>query len=205
MSRIRALPSPAMVVALLALIAGVAGAAVAKGGKTVTKKQATKIANNQIDARAPGLSVAHAGSAGTADSAADASQVGGQRVVKVFAKVPLPTPALTTIANLGGGFRLAGACPSGGRAELELFFDRTEGVDLKAGTIGDVGGAEINGDDTAGPTSINLSGTNNVTGEASFSAATTSGTVVSGTVGFNTPGSFNSELVCAFYGQVIEG
>jgi hypothetical protein len=199
MSRIRALPSPAMVVALLALIAGITGAAVAKSGKTVTKKQAKNIANNQITSRAAGLSVAHAGDA---SEATNASAVGGQKIIKVFAKLPVPTPAFTTIADLGGGFELQGACPNGTGAELQLAFTQSIGVDLKAGLISD-SGSTIEADDTLGPTTLSLN--DNILGETSFSAATTSGTVVSGTLGFDTPGSFNGESVCAFYGHVIVG
>ena len=199
MGRIRTLPSPALVVALLALVAAVTGAAVAKNGKTVTKKQAKNIASNQITQRAPGLSVAHAGSA---DEAVNADAVGGQRIVKIFAKLPAPTPSFTKIADLGGGFELRAACPNGIGAELVLAFTRTVGVDLKAGLISD-SGSSLQDDDTLGPTDINLS--DNILGETSFSAATTDGTVVSGTVGFDTPGSFNSELVCAFYGHAIMG
>ena len=210
MGRIRALPSPALVVALLALVVGITGAAIAKGGKTVTKKQARNIANNQIDARASGLSVAHAGSAGTAgtadsaDSAKDAGAVNGQRVVKVFAKVPA-SPTLRTIATLGAGFRIEAACPAG-HAEFQLAFDPPTGVDLKAAIVGDgpSGPAEIEGDDIAGPTNISLNGSANL-GETTFSAATTDGTVVSGTVGFDGVTSFNGELVCAYYGQVLQG
>jgi|1186.fasta_scaffold28235_2 hypothetical protein len=202
MSRIRALPSPAMVVALLALVAGITGAAIAKGGRTVTKKQAKTIANNQILAKAPGLSVSHAGTAGTAGSATSAETVGGQRVIKVFAKLPSPTPSFTTIANLGGGFELQAACPNVTGAELRLAFTQSIGVDMKAGLISS-SGSSLQEEDTTGPTSIDLS--DSILGETSFSGATTSGTVVSGTVGFDTPGSFSGELVCAFYGHVTEG
>jgi hypothetical protein len=204
MGRIRALPSPALVVALLALVVGISGAAIAKGGKTVTKKQAKTIAANQITARAPGLSVAHAGTAGTAGKADDAGTVDGQRITRVFAKVPASN-TLRTIATLGGGFRIEASCPSG-HSEFELFFDPPTGVDLKAAVVGDgpLGPAEVEGDDTAGPTDISLNGSANL-GVTTFSAATTDGTVVSGTVGFDGESSFNSEQVCAYYGQVTEG
>src|SRR3954470_1455675 len=189
MSRIRALPSPALVIALLALVAAVTGAAVAKSdrGKSVTKKQAAKIASNQITQRAPGLSVAHAG---TADRAGEASLVGGQSVVKVFAKLPFPTTTSQQIANLGGGFTLLADCsPFGsGGANLSLGFSQTAGVELTAQVNGDVG-PDSNEDDTAGPTTFSLDGSNH-RGQTSFSAATTSDTVVSGTIGFNDPSSF---------------
>ena len=60
-------PSPAIVIAILALVAGVTGAAVASpSAKKVTTKKVKKIADKEIDKKAPGLSVAHAA---TADSA----------------------------------------------------------------------------------------------------------------------------------------
>ncbi len=56
-------PSPAIVIAILALVAGVTGAAYA-GGKPVTKNKAKKIANKQINKKAPKLSVANADTVG---------------------------------------------------------------------------------------------------------------------------------------------
>jgi hypothetical protein len=203
MSRIRALPSPAMVVALLALVAGITGAAIAKGGKTVTKKQAKNIASNQIAAKAPSLSVSHATTAGSADSAKDAGSVNGKRVVKVFAKVPFQTPTSTLIADLGGGFTLTGSCTSSFGAVLTLVTAPGLSADVQAQIDGDQG-PEVVSDQGVGPMTFQLSGTSN-RGETAFSGATTSGTVVSGTIGFDDPDTFNGESVCAFYGQVIEG
>jgi len=62
--RIRRLPSPAIVIAMLALVAGVTGAAVAQpvANKAVTTSKAKKIADKEIKKKAPGLSVASAGS-----------------------------------------------------------------------------------------------------------------------------------------------
>ena len=64
--------SPAMVVAILALVAAITGVAVAGGGKPITKKKAkalaTRIADERIAAAAPNLSVKSAGTAGTAGS-----------------------------------------------------------------------------------------------------------------------------------------
>ena len=66
--------SPAMVVAILALVAAVTGVAFAGGsGKPITKKKAngiaTRVADQRIAAAAPNLNVKSAGSAGTAGSA----------------------------------------------------------------------------------------------------------------------------------------
>ncbi len=67
-------PSPTLVVAILALVAAVTGAAVAQPAakKAVTKKKVKKIATKQINKLAPGLSVANA------DTAGDANTVGGK-------------------------------------------------------------------------------------------------------------------------------
>src|SRR4051794_30803487 len=68
MKRVFRRPSPAMVVAIVALIAALGGTAVAGG--VLNKKKVNKIITN----RAPGLSVLHAK---TADSANNASSLGG--------------------------------------------------------------------------------------------------------------------------------
>jgi hypothetical protein len=67
-------PTAALVVAILALVAAVSGAAIASPAakKAVTKKKVKKIADKEIDKLAPELSVAHAGSADTATNASNA-------------------------------------------------------------------------------------------------------------------------------------
>lgn len=65
-------PSAGLLVAMLALVAAVAGTAVAGPGATtskLTKKKVAKIAVKEINRLAPGLSVAHADRASTADNA----------------------------------------------------------------------------------------------------------------------------------------
>jgi hypothetical protein len=69
-------PSPAMIVAIVALIAALGGSAVAGG--VLNKKKAKNIANNVVTQRAPGLSVASAKSADSANSAKDADKLGGK-------------------------------------------------------------------------------------------------------------------------------
>jgi hypothetical protein len=66
MKRLFRRPSPAMVVAIVALIAALGGTAV--GAAFVTKKQSKKIAANQVNKLAPGLSVASAKSADNANA-----------------------------------------------------------------------------------------------------------------------------------------
>jgi hypothetical protein len=79
-------PSPAMIVALAALVVALAGTAMAAplAIKSILnkkeKKQVNNIAKNQVNALAPGLSVKHANTAGTADTAKkanDADALGG--------------------------------------------------------------------------------------------------------------------------------
>jgi hypothetical protein len=66
-------PSPALIVGILALVTAFAGAAMASdpvaSTSALSKKKVKKIADKQITARAPNLSVAHARSADSAASA----------------------------------------------------------------------------------------------------------------------------------------
>jgi hypothetical protein len=85
LTRIRQLPSPALVIASIALIVAVGGGtfAIASSDNAKDKKIAKKIANKQIKKKAPSLSVKHAVSADTAananhaTTADNASQLGG--------------------------------------------------------------------------------------------------------------------------------
>ena len=71
-------PSPAMIVALAALVVALAGTAMAAPTaiKSILnkkeKKQVKNISKNQVNALAPGLSVKHADTAGSADTAKSA-------------------------------------------------------------------------------------------------------------------------------------
>lgn len=67
MKRVFRRPSPAMVVAIVALIAALGGTAIAGGA--LNKKKVKNISNNQITQRAPGLSVKSADNATTATRA----------------------------------------------------------------------------------------------------------------------------------------
>jgi hypothetical protein len=88
-----------MIVAATALIVALAGTAMAApiAIKSILnkkeKKQVKKISKNQINALAPGLSVKHAGTAGTADTAKDANTLGG---------VDLKNVVVAKTANPGG-------------------------------------------------------------------------------------------------------
>ena len=67
-------PRPALIVAIVALVAALAGTAVAEQATTskLTTKKVKKIAKKQVEKLAPGLSVANADNATNADSATNA-------------------------------------------------------------------------------------------------------------------------------------
>jgi hypothetical protein len=66
-------PSAGIIIAVVALVLGITGSAVAGSG-VLDKGQVKKVSNKQITKRAPGLAVA---SAKAADSAKDAAKLGG--------------------------------------------------------------------------------------------------------------------------------
>jgi hypothetical protein len=72
-------PTAAMVIAILALVAGVSGVVVAGpiAKKAVTAEKARKIADREITKLASGLSVANADNANNAANAANAAKLGG--------------------------------------------------------------------------------------------------------------------------------
>jgi hypothetical protein len=144
-------PSPAMMVAVAALIVAVTGTAIAtpiaikslsKKEKRVVKRIATKRANRAITRRAPRLSVASAitaNSANAANSAANATNadtVDGASVIRLTLRV-LPGgapeqvdlgPALIQVQCSGGGVMTAQAIstlgpPNGGRASSSVIDD----------------------------------------------------------------------------------
>jgi hypothetical protein len=96
MKRVLRRPSPAMVIAIVALIAALGGTAVAGG--VINKKKAKNIANNVVTQRAPGLSVSHAGSADNATNASNAGNANTANTAKnvFFASVDYndSTPAV---------------------------------------------------------------------------------------------------------------
>ena len=105
MKRVLRRPSPAMVIAIVALIAALGGTAIAGG--VINKKKAKNIANNVVTQRAPGLSVSHAGSADNAANATNAGNANTANTAKnvFFAQVDYND---TTPAVLSGSPGVAG-------------------------------------------------------------------------------------------------
>jgi len=76
-------PSPAIIVAVVALAFAMVGTAIAGTdglSNKITKSKVKKIAKKQINKAAPGLSVAKAANA---DNAANAAEVGGNKIVQI--------------------------------------------------------------------------------------------------------------------------
>jgi hypothetical protein len=224
-------PSSAILVAVMALVAALGGTALAGPGASssaLSKKTVKKIATKQADARiaalAPGLSVARAqtaGSADTADSAATATSadtaesaevagnadaVGGQKITKIFAKIPADTTG-ATVATVDG-LTIRATCTPGGLIEDLLVDPPTTDADLLGQGNGNAGPV-FDQDGGAEPNEISLdqgeSAFDNVRGMSTFSAARTGGSVITGMIGYDNPPVFNGELVCAVYGHVISG
>jgi hypothetical protein len=122
-------PSPAMVVACLALIFAIAGTAVAASGLTKKqKKQVAGIAATQVNKLAPTLSVAKAGtadSASTANSANTAGNAGQLEGSSLSQIVP---------GNLGFQFSCVLSTSFSTCATLELTLSRTANVLVVATT-----------------------------------------------------------------------
>jgi hypothetical protein len=114
-------PSPAMIVAVIALCLGLGGAAIAADlTKPQVKKIAKKVANKQIKKKAPGLSVAHArtaDSATTAQNATNASTVGGNSITKISFLAPANTGS-TELFN-ANGLRITASCDGSVRPQIE--------------------------------------------------------------------------------------
>lgn len=123
--------SPAAIVAVLALVAALAGTAVAgpdastsavngKKVKRIAKRQAVK----QINKLAPGLSVASAKTAGAADSAKTASNattagsVDGLSAARIDYRIPSGPSAERTILDIGG-LILRAQCDGSGNIDVE--------------------------------------------------------------------------------------
>jgi hypothetical protein len=112
MSRIKR-PSPALVVAILALVAAIAVPAFALTKKE--KRVVRNVANAQITKRAPRLTVA---SAQTATQAQNATRANGVKPIKVSFAAPSGTPATAFVNERG--VRISGECTAPGEAKLDL-------------------------------------------------------------------------------------
>jgi hypothetical protein len=204
-------PSPAMLVAIVALVFALAGSTAA-GVATISvlnkkeKKQVRNIAKDEIGKAAPGLSVAsaetanRANTANTADSATNAASVGGRTVSRIFATVPLGTTN-QTIATLGP-FTLRGSCDGSGNVEDLVLSPSTSDTDLFAEGSGNQGPLfkEATGIGVSLDEDLPV---DNDRGMSMFSAANSGGFELSGQIAYES--GFDTGNPCRVHGEVIFG
>ncbi|MGN6274854.1 MAG: hypothetical protein ACTHNP_02860 [Solirubrobacterales bacterium] len=144
-------------------------------------------------------SATNATNAANATNAGNAATVGGRNVKEIFSKLP-PNTGPTVIFS-AVGFNIVATCNASGNPEIELDPQTTEN-DTAAMGNGSPGGAFFVREQGIEPNSIELT-KGNERGITTFSAAQSSGANLTGTIGYDDTSTFNSENVCAIYGQVI--
>lgn len=109
-------PSPAIVIAIVALIAALGGTAIAGGA--LNKKKVKKITNNQITKREPGLSVANAKNLGDQPASAFQSRVQWALVNAAGTSVLAQSGGITITGHAIGrtGLRFPGGTDTGNGA-----------------------------------------------------------------------------------------
>jgi hypothetical protein len=195
----------ALIVAAVALIFAIAGTAIAGPGSIsskISKAKVKKIAKKQINKAAPGLSVAKAVKADSADTAASADSVNGHQIFKIFAKIPVGS-ADQTIATFAG-YTLSASCTAAGDLDRLLlvppdtpFTNQTSTGNGNVGPVFSYGGGSAIRMDSDGTN-------NNTRGAASFSAARSDGIVLTGVIGFDNDPAFEQGSGCAVYGEVTQ-
>jgi hypothetical protein len=135
-----------------------------------------------------------------------ATTVDGQSVTKLSLREPTPASGAASVTLYsGGGLTILAACDSAGNASLQANGPASADSELtvsgeQAGGTGHYGsqtnalGPATNA--TLGPPS---------TGQALFSYASSSGQVVTGSIGYAKAPSFGSYAGCAFFGTVTSG
>jgi hypothetical protein len=141
---------------------------------------------------------------GTVPSATNAGAVNGQTATKVFAKLNIGQSNVQ-IASIAG-FTITATC-NGNVEELTLHAPSNVASALEAQGDGNDGDffEQNNG---LGNISISLNESGlieNDRGNTSFSAATTTGTVISGNLSYEDSETFEKENICAVFGEVISG
>ena len=191
----RTRPSPAVIVAFVALALALTGSVAGAGTNglyaKVTKSSVKKIANKQINKAAPGLSVA---------KAKNAKAVGGQTVHKMFAKVPSDSETATVLK--ANGLTLTADCAGG-----NLQFEATTSVDDSIFGSNVEYFTSSSGFHTSnfavGPTINVIQGLNR--GAGTFTYSQPDGTYVSGTFTADDSKTFGSFDGCVVVGTAFSG
>lgn len=142
----------------------------------------------------------------TGPSNPSATTVDGQTVSKLLLKEPTPSSG-TTSATLyaNDGLTITADCDSTGTASLVATGPASADSELTVSGDDSVGTGYFGSQTNAlGPTSDIALGPAG-SGESSFSYASSSGSVVSGQLGYQKASSFATYAGCAFFGEVASG
>lgn len=139
-----------------------------------------------------------------ATNADNANTVGGQSATKIFAKLPNKS-GTATIANIAG-FTVTASCPTNGTHEVEIHLHSPTNVPSVLTAILSKSSSVTGGEtEYESGTNQEIELDNGALGETTFSASTTSGTVISGSIGYDYPNTFSGEAICVVYGEAFSG
>jgi len=134
-----------------------------------------------------------------------ATTVNGETVTKVTLKEPTPGTS-TTVQTLysGDGLTILADCDNAGNASLQANGPASADAELTVDGIDN--GATVFGSqtNTLGPTSFAPLGAPNA-GQTTFSYATSTGAVVTGSIGYQHAPAFGAYAGCGFFGTLTSG
>ncbi len=142
----------------------------------------------------------------TGPSNPSATTVDGETVTKLSLRVATPGSSTTTdTLYSGGGLTILAECDSSGNAILQANGPASADSELTVNGY-DSGGTPNFGSqtNTLGPASLAALGPAG-SGETSFSYASSSGVVITGTLGYQKAPSFGSYGGCGFFGTLVSG
>ncbi|HEX2701803.1 MAG TPA: hypothetical protein VHM72_00010 [Solirubrobacteraceae bacterium] len=142
----------------------------------------------------------------TGATSPSATTVDGQTVQKLLLKEPTPTSGTTSVTlYVNDGLTISADCDSAGNASLVATGPASADAELTISGDDSVGNGYFGSQTAAlGPTSNAALGPAG-SGESSFSYASSSGSVVSGQLGYQKANSFATYAGCAFFGEVTSG
>jgi hypothetical protein len=206
LTRIRRLPSPALVISAIALAIAIGGGgyAIASLNSGKVKKIAKKQANKQIKKKAPHLSVAHAATADnathatSADTATSAGTLNGVSVKQFSVKV---TPGNSATLLDTGLVTFTGACSGAGIYSVTMTKDAGAPSEAARWSAAANNAVTTSGNaDFAGPATISAAA---AADSIQAEVTTTTGKTVSFSgMGRDTTNFTGSEDVCVFSGTV---
>ena len=194
-------PSPAMIVAALALTFALAGTAVAADPVAkLNGKKVKKIAKRQINKAAPNLTVKKAASADAATQAVNSFLANGQTVHKLFTKIPTntTTPAAVLTAS---GLSLTATCDAAG----DLTFEGTTTVDNSVIGSNFAGGSDFESNFDTGAANAFDPTVGSDTGQGTLTYSTPTGAYVTANFAVDEANTFDTYAGCVVVGSAVSG